>query len=103
MLNIKFEDEPNLRSFVEKKISSLSKFTTLSLSHQMEIIITELLDAISNLFMMNEKIYRSKDDILEFCDSIQELVEVMDINHNSNESIMDVNDDSNVVQALEKF
>lgn len=39
----------------------------------MDIILNELPSEISHLFMVNEKFNSDKNDILDFCDSIQDV------------------------------
>lgn len=74
-LQIDFEEEATLRSFVDRKLTNLATYTTLSLTNQMEVVINDLPSEISYLFIQNEKVTRSKAEILEFCDSIQDLVQ----------------------------
>lgn len=76
-LNVDFNNETSLRSFFERKLLALSSYITLSFINQIEITLNELPDEISNLFIVNEKMYGNKVEIFEFCDSIQDLVETM--------------------------
>ncbi len=76
-LKIDFNEETSLRSFVERKLTSLSLYTTLPLINQMEIVLTDLPDEVASLFLVNEKMNSKKAEILEFCDSIQDLVQTM--------------------------
>lgn len=73
--NIDFNEEISLRKFVENKLRGLSMYTSLQLVHQMEVILMELPNEISNMFLINEKIFCSKLEILEFCDSIQDFAQ----------------------------
>lgn len=74
-LNIDFGESESLRSFFERKLLSLSKFTTLPFVNQVEIVINDLPAEISSMFIIEEKMTVSKVEILEFCDSIQSLIE----------------------------
>lgn len=55
-MSFTFSDEPNLRSFVNRKFTTFKKYTTLPLINQMEIILNDLPADIAHLFMVNEKI-----------------------------------------------
>lgn len=74
-LRFGFFEETSLRSFVNRKIISLSTYTTLTLNNQMEVILSELPNEIANLFILNLKMNSTKSEILEFCNSIQEFVD----------------------------
>lgn len=74
-MNVDFREESSLRSFVNRKFSSFSKYTTMPLINQMEMILNELPTKISHLFMVNEKFDCGKEDILDFCDSIEDVVQ----------------------------
>ncbi|KAJ6649031.1 hypothetical protein Bhyg_04263 [Pseudolycoriella hygida] len=74
-LDFTFDQEASLRSFVLRKMKALSTYTSLSLQNQLEIILNELPVEISNLFIVHDKMNCTKADILEFCDSIQEIIE----------------------------
>lgn len=76
-LSIDFNEETNLRSFVEQKLKSLSSYTTLPFLNQMEMVLAGLPNPISKLFLVNEIMTSSKTMILDFCDSIQDLVLTM--------------------------
>lgn len=78
-LDIDFNEETTLRSFVERKLISLSKYTTLPFINQMEMVINDLPSEISSLFIANEKM-TVRTEILDFCDSIQDLVELQTSN-----------------------
>lgn len=71
-MNVDFNEEPSLRSFVNRKFSSFAKYTTLPL---MEIILNELPINVAQLFMVNLKFDCGKEDVLDFCDSIQDVVQ----------------------------
>lgn len=66
-----------IRSFVDRKLKSLSTYTSLPLINQMEVVLMDLPNEISNLFLIHEKLICSKSEILEFCDSIQELAQTL--------------------------
>lgn len=74
-LDFHFKEDTGLRSFVHKKMTALSMYTTLQLNNQLEIILAELPSDISCLFTRHLKINATKTEILEFCDSIQDLVD----------------------------
>lgn len=74
-LSFTFGEETSLRSFVHRKIRALSQYTSLSIENQLEMILIDLPNEIANLFIINEKLKCKKEEILEFCDSIQEFVE----------------------------
>lgn len=77
-LSFCFQKEETLRSFVQRKMKAMSTFTTLSLQHQMEMILVDLPSNISNLFIIHNKMNRTKFEILEFCDTIEEYADGMD-------------------------
>ncbi len=72
-LSIDFNEETSLRSFVDRKLKSLSSYTSLPFINQMEVVLIDLPNEISNLFLIHDKLTCSKSEILEFCDSIQDL------------------------------
>lgn len=76
-LCIDFNDKTSLRSFVELKLKSLSSYTTLPFLNQMEMVLADLPNPISKLFLVNEIMTSNKAVILDFCDSIQDLVVTM--------------------------
>lgn len=59
-------------------MKAMSTYTTLSLQHEMEMILVDVPNNISNLFIINDKKNRTKFEILEFCDTIQEYADGMD-------------------------
>lgn len=81
-MNVDFREESSLRSFVNRKFSCFSKYTTMPLINQMEILLNELPTKVAYLFMVNEKFDCGKEDILDFCDSIEDVV-IEDINKHS--------------------
>lgn len=87
-LNIDFAETSSLRSFVELKLSSLSMFTTLPFLNQIEMVMNDLPVEVSSLFIVHEKMTANKTEILNFCDSIQDLVETTQSRpiHDDNES-----------------
>lgn len=76
-LQINFDEETGLRSFVERKLGSLSTFTTMPLINQMEIVMNDLPVEISTLFITNEKMTSNKAEILDFCDSVVDLADTI--------------------------
>lgn len=74
-LEVDFDESETLRSFFERKFASLSNFTTLPFVNQVEIIMNDLPVEISCLFIHEEKMLDNKKDILDYCDSIQILME----------------------------
>lgn len=76
-LSIDFKEETSLRSFVELKLKNLSSYTTLPFLNQMEMVLADLPNPISKLFLFNEIMTSSKTVILDFCDSIHDLVLTM--------------------------
>lgn len=74
-LSFTFREETSLRSFVDRKIKAMSTYTTLTLENQLEMILLELPNEVSNLFIINDKLKCKKQEILEFCEAIQEFVE----------------------------
>lgn len=107
-LNFSFENERGLRSFVSRKMDVLSTYTTLSIANQIEVILSELPNSIANSFIVEDKLNSTKEEILEFCDTIQEFVDDADteasIDHNPTDN-SDTNSSipSSVVQELEIF
>lgn len=69
--NIDFNTEPSLRSFMNRKLSFLAKYTTMALSNQLEIVLNDLPNEVAALLMKNVKLDSDKDDVLNFCDSIE--------------------------------
>lgn len=76
-LQIDFNTASSLRTFVERKLESFAKFTTLPFLNQMEMVLNDLPAEISTLFITNEMLTDNKNEILVFCDSIQELIETI--------------------------
>ncbi len=76
-MKIDYHEAISLRSFVEQKLVNLSKYTTFSLTNQMEIILNDLPAEISALFITNEKMTCAKADILDFCESIQDFADTL--------------------------
>lgn len=74
-LKIDFDESETLRSFFDRKLTSLSKFTTLPFVNQVEIVMNDLPVEISCMFIREEKMLDNNKEILDFCDSIQYLVE----------------------------
>ncbi|XP_037029366.1 uncharacterized protein LOC119069419 [Bradysia coprophila] len=72
-LNVDFFEELSLRSFVERKLNGFSSYTTLTFINQMEMVLCDLPIEISCLFLVNEIMTRSKTEILDFCDMVQDL------------------------------
>lgn len=66
-----------MRYFVEQKLLNLGTYTTLPFVNRMEIILNDLPVEISCLFLLNEKLTCDKAEILDFCDSIQHVVEAI--------------------------
>lgn len=103
-LDFTFDDETSLRSFVLRKMKALSTYTRLSVENQLEIILNELPIEVSNLFIQNDKMDCTKTEILEFCDTIQEIID--DIYDEPDKNVtLTVNpiDQSQVEQDLEEF
>ncbi|KAJ6634622.1 hypothetical protein Bhyg_13198 [Pseudolycoriella hygida] len=74
-MNFDFKEEANLRSFFNRKFSMFAKYTTLPFVNQMEIILNDLPIDIAHLFMVHGKFDNDKNDILDFCDSVQDISE----------------------------
>lgn len=74
-LEVNFDESETLRSFFERKLASLSNFTTLPFVNQVEIVMNDLPVEISCLFIQEEKMLDNKKEILDYCDSIQNLME----------------------------
>ncbi|KAJ6639423.1 hypothetical protein Bhyg_12167, partial [Pseudolycoriella hygida] len=94
-----FEDEPSLLSFVERKMNALSAYTSLPLEYQLEIILSELPIQIANVFIAQDKLNRTKAEILEFCELLQEYC---DYSENTETTSLPTSPDipRNVVQDL---
>lgn len=71
-LCFRFEEGTGQRSFVARKMNAMATYTTLSVENQLEIILSELPNEISNIFIVEDKLNCSKAEIFEFCDLIQE-------------------------------
>lgn len=103
-MQIDFDAATSLRSFVEQKLRSLAKFTTLPFINQVEMVLADLPIEISTLFITNEKMTGSKESILEFCDSIHEFVDTMKIAVPSAEPVEGPsNESSNELEPLKRF
>lgn len=76
-LNIDFDDETNLRSFFELKLKALTSYTTLPFFNQIEMILLDLPISVERLFLVNEVMTKTKAEILDFCDSVQDIVQAM--------------------------
>ncbi|KAJ6634579.1 hypothetical protein Bhyg_13153 [Pseudolycoriella hygida] len=103
-LDFRFEQDTSLRSFMCKKMKALSTYTRLSFENQLDIILNELPVEVSNLFIVHDKINCTKKDLLEFCDSIQEIME--DMNNESDRSVtltVDPIERNQCMQDLEIF
>lgn len=74
-LDFTFEEETSLRSFALRKMKALSTYTRLPVENQLKIILNELPVEVSNLFIVHDKMNRTKADILEFFETIQEIME----------------------------
>ncbi|KAJ6645773.1 hypothetical protein Bhyg_00982 [Pseudolycoriella hygida] len=92
-INIDFNKEPDLRSFVNRKLLGLSTYTTLAFVNQMEIILNDLPEELAYLFMVNEIFNCSADDLLDFCDSVQEVVDTHNKGNVDDEGIERDSDD----------
>lgn len=100
-LNINYHEATSLRSFVEQKLINLSKYTTLSSTNQMEIILNDLPAEISALFITNEKMTCAKADILDFCESIQDFADTL--NETVEEECNEEGDPSRTLNRMEVF
>lgn len=107
-LCLSYENELGLRSFVARKMNALSTYTTLSVQNQIEVILSELPNSIANSFIVEDKLNSTKEEILEFCDVIQEFIEDV----NTEEAVRSTHTDnsdtnssipSSVVNELEIF
>lgn len=74
-IQIKFDEQTDLRSFFKLKLEALSSYTTLSFLNQIEMILLELPNEISKLFLVKQMMTKSKSEILEFCGSIQDMAQ----------------------------
>lgn len=108
-LDISYENEPSLRSFVSKKMVGLSTYTTLSVENQIEVILSELPNSIANSFIVEDKLNSTMEEILEYCDVIQEFIEDVNMEAEAVRSTPTNNHDtdssmpSSVVSELEIF
>lgn len=75
-INTDFYQANSLRQFVDQKFSSLETYTSLTFTHQLEVVMNSLPVEVSYLLMVNEVFFRTKYEILDFCDSIQEVCEI---------------------------
>lgn len=106
-LSFGFVEETTLRLFVQRKMKALSKYTSLSLHNQLEVILIDLPNEISNLIILKDILRGTKTEILEFCDSIQELVDDIMKSESTTRTITPTVDseteERNVVQDMEIF
>ncbi len=96
-LKIQFGESSSLRSFVNQKFSGFEKYTTLPLINQMEMILNEVPTEVAHLFIVNEKFDCEKQDILDFCDSIEDVVE------NMNQDRQDIQDPEPIQEPLNRM
>lgn len=96
-LKIQFGETSSLRSFVNQKFSGFATYTTLPLINQMEMILNELPTEVAHLFMVNEKFDCEKQDILDFCDSIEDVVA------NSIQGRQDIQDTEPIQEPLNRM
>lgn len=103
-LDFTFDEETSVRSFVLRKMKALSTYTRLSTESQLEIILNELPVEVSNLFIVHDKMNSKKADILEFCDTIQEMIEEVN-NEPDNNATLTANpiEPSAVIQDLDEL
>lgn len=83
-------------------MKALSTYTRLSVENQLEIVLNELPVEVSSLFIIYDKMHSSKTEILEFCDTIQEIM--ADKNNEADENVTllaNPNEQNQVVQDLE--
>lgn len=85
--NIDFRKEHSLRSYVDRKLKSLSMYTTMPLVNQMEVVLMDLPDEVSNLFLVNEKLTCQKSEILDFCDVIYDFAKSFQQNSGNQETV----------------
>lgn len=103
-MDFTFDEKTSLRSFVVRKMKALSTYTRLSVENQLEIISNELPVEVSNLFIVHAKMNCTKADILEFCGTIQEIMEVKYDEPDKNVTLTaNPTDRSQVIQDLEVF
>jgi dsDNA-binding SOS-regulon protein len=88
-LSLKFEDCYSLRDYFVRKYEAFKTFTTLNDFQAVEVILSTLPDHLSNLFFTKDKIDKKFDDILEFCDMIENQVEQIynSLNENPQENL----------------
>lgn len=93
-----FFEECSLRSFVERKFAMMAKYTTLSRLNQMDMILNELPTNIAQLFIVHGK-FDCKNDILDFCDSVEEVCDKFrqDQNHEDARDVVVVEPLNNMV------
>lgn len=102
-LSFGFDKETGLRSFVHRKIKAMTMYTSLSLENQLEMILIELPDEISNQFIVHDKLHCKKEEVLEFCDSIQEFVEGLTARNITPTAHLVPDAEDTVMQELEIF
>lgn len=104
-LSFSFEEETSLRSFVAKKMNAMSTYTSLPLKNQLEIILSELPTQIANIFIAEDKLNKTKTEILEFCELFQEYCDYTE-DTNTETTILPTSPDvprRNGVQDLDVF
>ncbi len=102
-LSIDFNEKTSLHTFVELKLKSLSSYTTLPFLNQMEMELADLPTPIAKLFLISEIMTCNKTVILEFCDSIRDLVLTMRDNGKDKAKAKDHWDVPNPLNSLEIF
>ena len=98
-----FNEDTSLRSFVQRKMKAMSTYTSLSLQNQLDMILIDLPNEISNLFLIKNKTNCTKNEVLKFCDSIQEYVEDMNINTDNPTPTSHSSAQQEITQDLEIF
>lgn len=66
-MNVEFTKETNIRSFMDQKLSSFGKYTTLPFINQMEMVLNYIPTEVAKIFMM--KLNCDKNSVLDFCES----------------------------------
>lgn len=103
-LSCAFDGNTSLRGFFIDKMDAISTYTSLNFKNQIEIILADLPNEISNLFIIKDKMNSSKADILKFCDSIQEFANSLNAGRSgSTTPIPPSEHEDEVVQEMEIF
>lgn len=72
--------------------SEKDKLYKLSVENQLEVVLSELPNQIANVFIVEDKLNCTRDEILDFCDVIQEFCESANVETSTQPAAMSTSD-----------